>query len=99
MGSFVLLVSDHQLKANLHLPNETLSVLAGVLGSLQKEFTNPRSVTEHNSSEGVNEVGSVLLAQAAGDPTVQHRQLARGGDQQVSGMQVPMPQVVMENLE
>ena len=99
MGIFVLLVFSHRLKPNLHLPNETLSVLAGVLGSLKKEFTNPGPVTEHNSSECINEVGPVLLAQATGDPTVEHCQLTRGGDQQVSRMQVPMPKVVMENLQ
>ena len=70
IGIFVLLVISRLLKPNLHLPNETLSVLAGVLGSLKKEFTNPGSVTQHNSFECINEVGPVLLAQAAGDPTV-----------------------------
>ena len=68
------------LKPNLHLPNETLSVLAGVLASLQKEFADSRSVTQHDSSECINEVRPVLRVQAAGDPTVKHRQLARGGD-------------------
>ena len=96
MKRYLCSTIDH--KSYLHPPNETWSVLAVVLGSLQKEFSNSGSVTEYDSSECVNEVGPVLRVEATSDPTVQHRQLASGSDKKVSRVQVPMPQIVFENL-
>ena len=52
--------------------------MAVEVSALKKKFSHPGPIAQHNSSEGVDQVGPVLPGQTAGDPTVQHTKISRG---------------------